>query len=50
LDVLGFLTRGVAEYLPSVVRAHLAEVSRGSHPGYAHRARELELAARLSPS
>jgi nucleoside-diphosphate-sugar epimerase len=50
LKVLGFRTRGVAEYVRSVVCAHLAEVPRESHTGYAHRARELELAARLSPN
>jgi nucleoside-diphosphate-sugar epimerase len=50
LELLGFRTRGVAEYLPSVVGAHLAEVPRESHPGYVHRARELELAARLASS
>ena len=49
LDRFGFRTRRVAEYLPSVVRAHLAEAPSESHPGYAHRARVLELAARLSP-
>ena len=49
-EVLGFRTREVAEYLPAVVRAHLAEAPRESHPGYAHRARELELAAKLSSS
>jgi nucleoside-diphosphate-sugar epimerase len=36
------------EYLPGVVRAHLAEPPASSHPGYAHRARERELAARLA--
>ena len=50
LELLGFRTLRVAEYLPAVVRAHLAEVPRESHPGYAHRARELELAARLASS
>ena len=45
---LGFVTRGPAEYLPSVVRAHLAHPPAESHEGYAHRARELALAARLA--
>lgn len=44
---LGFTTRGPSEYLPSVVRAHLAHPPAASHEGYAHRARELALAARL---
>ena len=47
-EVLGFRTREVAEYLPGVVGAHLADPPRESHPGFALRAHELELAARLS--
>ena len=35
-----------SEYLPKMVRAHL-EARPASHPGYAHRDRELALAARL---
>jgi len=50
LELLGFRARRVPEYLPSVVRAHLAEPQLESHPGYTHRARELELAARLASS
>ncbi len=43
----GFHAKRSEEYLPSVVRAHL-EAPRGpSHPGYEHRALELELASRL---
>ena len=45
---LEFRTRGVTEYLPSVVRAHLANPPAASHEGYAHRAEELALAARLN--
>ncbi len=45
---LGFRTRDPEDYLPSVVRAHLEQPPAESHPGYAHRARELELAARLA--
>jgi len=45
---LGFVTRGPGEYLPSVVRAHLEHPPAESHEGYAHRARELALAARLA--
>jgi nucleoside-diphosphate-sugar epimerase len=40
----GTPTRG---WLPEVVRAHWAEAEPVSHPGYALRAQELELAARL---
>jgi len=47
-EVLGFRTREVHEYLPGVVQAHVSDPPRDSHPGYAQRARELELAARLS--
>ena len=46
-EVLGFRTRELAEYLPDVVHAHLANPALESHPGYAHRERERELAARL---
>jgi nucleoside-diphosphate-sugar epimerase len=42
---LGMRTRDVAEYLPSVVRAHLASPPTTSHEGYEHRAQELALAA-----
>lgn len=45
---LGWRTRSVAEYLPGVVRAHLERPPERSHPGYAQRARELELAAKLA--
>ena len=45
---LGFRTHGPDEYMPSVVAAHLANPPAESHPGYAHRARELALAARLA--
>lgn len=45
---LGFRTRGPAEYLPSVVAAHLADPPRGSDAGYEHRADEIALAARLT--
>jgi 2'-hydroxyisoflavone reductase len=48
LGTLGLATRTVAEYLPAVVRAHLANPPAASHPGYAHRAKELALAARLA--
>lgn len=44
---LGFRTRGPEEYLPSVVRAHL-ENPPPPHEGYARRAEELALAARLA--
>ncbi len=44
---LGFKTRGPEEYLPGVVRAHLAGPPPAPHEGYARRAGELALAARL---
>jgi len=44
---LGFQTRGPEEYLPSVVRAHLA-APPPAHDGYARRAEELALAAKLA--
>ena len=47
-EVLGLRTRTVPEYLPSVVRAHLADPPHDSHPGYARRADELRLAASLA--
>jgi nucleoside-diphosphate-sugar epimerase len=47
---LGFRTRGPAEYLPSVVAAHLAHPPTASHDGYVHRPAELALAARLARS
>ncbi|MDD2805761.1 MAG: NAD-dependent epimerase/dehydratase family protein [Elusimicrobiales bacterium] len=45
---LGFKTRGPREYLPAVVRAHLANPPSTPHDGYARRAEELTLAAQLS--
>jgi nucleoside-diphosphate-sugar epimerase len=48
LAELGLVTRTVPEYLPAVVRAHLAHPPAVSHPGYARRERELALAARLA--
>jgi nucleoside-diphosphate-sugar epimerase len=45
---LGFLGARPAEYLPDAVRWHLDHRPAESHPGYEHRARELELAARLA--
>ena len=47
-QALGFRTRGPEEYMPAVVRAHLADPPAESHPGYARRAEELALAARLT--
>ncbi|MDQ7772950.1 MAG: NAD-dependent epimerase/dehydratase family protein [Elusimicrobiales bacterium] len=44
---LGFTARGPAEYMPSVVRAHMEAPSLPSHPGYAGRAGELALAAKM---
>jgi nucleoside-diphosphate-sugar epimerase len=44
----GFAGSRVADYLPGVVRWHLAHRPAASHAGYAHRAAELALAARLS--
>jgi nucleoside-diphosphate-sugar epimerase len=44
----GFHARRSEEYLPSVVRAHLAHPSGPSHPEYAQRPLELEVAARIS--
>jgi 2'-hydroxyisoflavone reductase len=46
LAALGFRTRGPDAYLASVVAGHLAHPAP-SHPGYARRAEELALAARL---
>lgn len=46
-EALGFRTQGPDEYLPAVVRAHLQDPPAESHEGYAHRAEELALAARL---
>lgn len=43
----GFTGARTDEYLPRVVRWHL-EAKPENHPGYAQRARELELAARLA--
>lgn len=45
---LGLRARTVPEYLPAVVVAHLANPPAVSHPGYARRAEELALAARLA--
>ncbi len=44
---LGFHARGPAEYLPGVVRAHLEGPPAEPHEGYARRAEELALAAKL---
>ncbi len=44
---LAFRGTASAEWLPEVVRAHLAEASPESHFGYAQRPRELALARRL---
>ena len=44
----GLATRKLADYLPGVVRAHIERSSVHSHPGYARRADELALAARLT--
>lgn len=50
IAALGFMPRGPAEYLPSVVAAHLAQPPVESDPGYVTRDRELALAARLARS
>ena len=47
LATLGVRARGVDEYLPGVVRAHLASPRPASHPGYARRADEIALARSL---
>lgn len=44
---LGFTARGPEEYLPSVVPAHMGNPPSSSHPGYARRAEELALAAKM---
>jgi 2'-hydroxyisoflavone reductase len=44
---LGFTARGPAEYLPSVVRSHMENPPASSHPGYARRAEESALAAKM---
>lgn len=44
---LGFTARGPREYLPPVVRAHMENPPASSHPGYARRAEELALAAKM---
>jgi nucleoside-diphosphate-sugar epimerase len=44
---LAFRGTPTRDWLPEVVRAHRAEAAPVSHPGYALRAKELELAARL---
>jgi len=41
---LGVRPRTVAEYLPGVVQAHIAEPRPSSHPGYARRGEEIALA------
>jgi hypothetical protein len=44
----GFEARRLDEVLPAVVKDHLDRRPSRSHPGYASRARERELAARLA--
>jgi nucleoside-diphosphate-sugar epimerase len=44
---LGFAAHGPEDYLPSVVRAHMDNPPASSHPGYARRAEELALAAKM---
>jgi nucleoside-diphosphate-sugar epimerase len=44
----GFLGTRLDDYLPQVVRWHLEHRPAKSHPGYAQRPRERELAARLA--
>jgi nucleoside-diphosphate-sugar epimerase len=44
----GFGGTRLEEYLPGVVRWHLEHRPTRSHDGYAHRAREIELAQRLA--
>jgi len=48
MAVLGVRPRGVDEYLPGVVRAHLASPRPASHPGYARRAEEIALARAIA--
>jgi nucleoside-diphosphate-sugar epimerase len=43
----GFMGTRLDDYLPRVVRWHLEHRPSASHPGYAERAKELALAARL---
>jgi nucleoside-diphosphate-sugar epimerase len=43
----GFVGTRLEDYLPRVVRWHLENRPKTSHPGYAQRSRELELAASL---
>lgn len=45
---LGLRCAMSSQWLPEVVRAHLAEAAPEPHPGYASRAAEVALAARLS--
>jgi nucleoside-diphosphate-sugar epimerase len=45
--LLGLRPQGPADWLASVVQAHLAAPPRASHPGYARRAEELALAVSL---
>jgi nucleoside-diphosphate-sugar epimerase len=47
---LGFRGTSSRDWLPEVVRAHRAEASPVSHPGYAARARERDLAERIRKS
>jgi nucleoside-diphosphate-sugar epimerase len=44
----GFEARRVEDYLPRVVRWHLENRPQSSHPGYAQRALEIELANKFS--
>jgi nucleoside-diphosphate-sugar epimerase len=44
----GFMGTRLDDYLPGVVRWHLRHRPDTSHPGYAQRARERELASRLA--
>jgi nucleoside-diphosphate-sugar epimerase len=44
----GFSGTPLCDYLPAVVRWHLEHRPAGSHPGYAQRSRELEIAAARS--
>ncbi|MBI1798748.1 MAG: NAD-dependent epimerase/dehydratase family protein [Candidatus Eisenbacteria bacterium] len=47
---MGFSATRLADWLPGVVRAHLERRPARSHAGYAQRAREIEVALRLTPS
>jgi nucleoside-diphosphate-sugar epimerase len=48
LATLGVRMHGVDEYLPGVVRAHLAAPRPASHPGYSRRAEEIALARTIA--